>query len=195
MLLGTILRILLVLTGACFGLLGYRLFVLGMKSGTHDSGIAGRIPTSGRGSMGAGLFLIVMAGLIVSGVSLTRIPTWPGFLTRSLPAARPTDRARLLRQLEVLKQTGEQNQRVIADLRAQLASAQTNEGLSPMAVSQMGQSLDAATENIDFNELYAQMMEWNDLVTALQSENETLRAENAALRGESPAPRSEAAPR
>jgi hypothetical protein len=193
MLLKTIPRVLLILAGVYFGFLGYRLFLLGLKAGKNGGEPASKIP-GGRGSVGAGMFLIVVAGAIVSGVSLTGGSALPGSWSRSVPATRATDRAELMRQIETLRQADKQYQRVIADLRVQVGAAKTNEGLSAAAVSQMEQSLNAATENVDFNELYTQMMELSDLATTLQSENEALRAENASLRGESPTPRSEAAP-
>jgi regulator of replication initiation timing len=171
MFLKTILRILLILAAAYFGFLGYKLLI--------------RNPQTGKG---IGLFLIVLAGLIGIGVTFAG-SSWGRGTT--LTTVRASDKAELLRQITALQDADKQYQKVISELRAQLAVAKTNNTLNPAALSQMQESLDAPTPSLDFNTLYTQMMDLSDLVDSLQSENEALRAEVATLRNESTPPRTE----
>jgi uncharacterized protein YlxW (UPF0749 family) len=154
--------------GAYFGFLGYKLLV-----------------RSSQDSKGPGLFLIVTAGLVVIGVTFAG-NSWSHTALSS--SVRAGDRAELLRQITAMQGADKQYQKVIQELRAQLAAVRTNDSLSAATLNQMQESLDAAAPAMDFNTLYTEMMDLSDLVDSLQSENETLRAEITTLRNEAATP-------
>ncbi len=175
-------RLLLAAVGAWFGFLGYRLFVRGNQR--LPDGAAR--PAAGRSNAGAGWFLIVVGGLAVVAAS------WPGRATSSGAVEsgasgatqRPAERAELLRQIAVLQQTEKQYQRVIGDLKTQIAVLRSGEPAPTTVVAQAQAATNAVEPETDLNELYSQMMELTEQLQQLQAENESLRAALAGSRAD-----------
>jgi regulator of replication initiation timing len=94
------------------------------------------------------------------------------------------NKAEVLNQINLLKQAKTQHQTAIRNLKGQLASAVPNNAMQPAVVTQMQESLNTATPNIDYSAVYSQMTEMNNALSELQNENDALRAENAALRAQ-----------
>jgi uncharacterized protein HemX len=175
-------RLLLAAVGAWFGFLGYKLFVRGNQpapAGATASAV-------GRSGAGAGLFLIVVAGLAVVAASWPSRGTSSGTVETSAMGVteRPGDRAELRRQIAVLQQTEKQYQQVIRDLKNQLAILRGREPAEPVVVSQPPAATNAADSEVDINGLYSQMMDLSEQVQQLQTENEALRAELAGSRSD-----------
>ena len=180
-------RVLLVIAGIYLGFLGYKLFVLGITTGRTASDARSRVSTTIVSGVGPGLFFIVVAGLVVSIMSLTgdlQSPTARIQATPRVMGQASDNKAEVLNQINLLKQAESQHQTAIRNLRNQLASAGTNNAVQPAVVTQMQESLNTATPNVDYSALYSQMTEMNNALTELQNENDALRTENAALRAQ-----------
>jgi hypothetical protein len=177
-------RIILVAAAAYLGLLGYKLFLYGMACGRTVSRPQSQLVTALYSGAAPGLFFMAVAASVVLMISLTGNP--PAH-ARSGPAAvaRGADKADMLKQIDLLKQTEKVRGDVILGLRSQLALARTNNAVPQEVVDQIQQSLNtASTPAIDYNSLYTQMTEMNDAITELQTENDTLRQENTTLRAQ-----------
>ncbi len=180
-------RVLLVIAGIYLGFLGYKLFLLGITTGKTAPDARSRVSTTIISGVGPGLFFIVVAGLVVSVVSLTGgtqgQTAWTRAAQRVMGQASD-NKAEVLNQINLLKQAKTQHQTAIRNLRSQLTSASANNAVQPAVVAQMQESLNTATPNIDYSAVYSQMTEMNNALTELQNENDALRAENAALRAQ-----------
>jgi regulator of replication initiation timing len=180
-------RVLLVIAGIYLGFLGYKLFLLGITTGKTASDARARVSTTIVSGVGPGLFFIVVAGLVVSVVSLTGgtqgQTAWTRAAQRVMGQASD-NKAEVLNQINLLKQAKTQHQTAIRNLKGQLASAVPNNAMQPAVVTQMQESLNTATPNIDYSAVYSQMTEMNNALSELQNENDALRAENAALRAQ-----------
>jgi hypothetical protein len=179
-------RVVLIISGTCLGFLGCRLFIRGIMAGKSASDAQSQLSTAVVSGVGPGLFLIVVAGLAVTGVSMTGGPQTPTARTRTTPRAmsQASDRAELLNQIALLKQTDDQRQAVIRGLRTQLALADTNNANQEAVVGQMRESRSAAGRDVNLDALNTQMTELSSMVEELQNENATLRAENQVLRAQ-----------
>ncbi|MGD0017530.1 MAG: hypothetical protein ABSC38_08475 [Verrucomicrobiia bacterium] len=179
-------RVLLIISGIYLGFLGYKLFLIGVTTGKTAPDARSRLSTTIVSGIGPSLFFILVAGLVVSVVSLTGGLQSPTARTRTTPRAmgQASDKAELLNQITLMKQAENQYQSVIRDLRNQLASASTNNAVQPAVVTQMQESLDAAGSGVNYDVLYTRMTELSDALEELQNENTALRAENQALRAQ-----------
>ena len=100
-------RILLVVAGAYLGYLGYKLFLYGIASGRSAPDPQSQIVTALYSGVAPGLFFMLVAGLVVIVVSLTggsQIQT-ARIRTASASVTRTNDRADLLKQIALLKET------------------------------------------------------------------------------------------
>ena len=180
-------RVLLIIAGIYLGFLGYKLFLLGITTGRTASDARSRVSVTVVSGVGPGLFFILVAGLVVSVVSLTGGTQGQTAWTRAaqqVMGQASDNKAEVLNQINLLKQAKTQHQTAIRNLRSQLASAVANNAVQPAVVTQMQESLNTATPNIDYSAVYSQMTEMNNALTELQNENDALRAENAALRAQ-----------
>ena len=180
-------RVLLIIAGIYLGFLGYKLFLLGITTGRTASDARSRVSVTVVSGVGPGLFFILVAGLVVSVVSLTGGTQGQTAWTRAaqqVMGQASDNKAEVLNQINLLKQAKTQHQTAIRNLRSQLASAVANNAVQPAVVTQMQESLNTATPNIDYSAVYSQMTEMNNALTELQNEKDALRAENAALRAQ-----------